>query len=141
MELDVDENIYDIQFLANKMGITRLVIDSISSFELGMPDKTKYSNFIWAMTDYFKVLGVNLLLIHEMHNTDSVSELTKHGVSYVADNLILLRYVEQGFDVKRYLRVVKIRTSGHDAGLRELLIDSSGLQIGEEPAAVCSCQK
>lgn len=134
IELDVDEHVYDIQKLACEAGISRLVIDSISSFELGMSDKVKYTDYIWAMTDYFKVRGVSVLLTHEMHDSATVTELTKHGISFVADNVILLRYVEQGFDIKRFLRVVKMRSSDHTSSLREIEISREGIRIGGSPS-------
>ncbi len=133
MELDVDINVYQIQQLVHEHKATRLVIDSISAFEIGMSDKVKYTDYIWALTDYFKARGVSVLLTHEMHNVEKVFELTKHGISYVADNLILLRYLEEGLDLKRYLRVVKMRASSHATMLRELLIGPGGLSLGESP--------
>lgn len=134
VELNVDEHVFDIQKLASEAGVSRLVIDSISSFELGMPDKVKYTDYIWAMTDYFKVQGVSVLLTHEMHDSAMVTELTKHGISFVADNVILLRYLQQGFDIKRYLRVVKMRASKHTNNLREFQISSEGVRIGNPPS-------
>lgn len=129
MELDVDEHIYSIQKAVAESGAKRLVIDSISAFELGMKDKIKYTDYIYALTDYFKTHGVTVLLTHEMHDSLSVSELTKYGISYIADNLLLMRFIEEGFEVKRYLRVVKMRSSSHDTILRELYIDDRGLTV------------
>lgn len=129
MEIDVDEHIFIIQKMVKESGAKRLVIDSISSFEMGMRDKVKYTDYIYALTDYFKTQGVTVLLTHEIHDSSNVTELTKYGISFVADNLILMRFMEQGLEVKRYLRVVKMRTSSHDTTLRELHIDESGLTI------------
>lgn len=90
MELDVDEHIYEMQKLVRNYGARRLVIDLISSFELGMQDKTKYTDYLWVMADFFKTQGINLLLTHEVHNSAKVSALTKHGISFIADNILLL---------------------------------------------------
>jgi len=48
---------------------------------------------------------------------------------FVADNLILLRFVEYEMEVKRYLRVVKMRSSSHDTMLWEVCIDEKGLSF------------
>lgn len=132
MELDVDINVYQIQKLVHDHKAARLVIDSISAFEIGMNDKIKYTDYIWALTDYFKAREVSVLLTHEIHNGE-LFEMTKHGVSYVADNLILLRFLEQGLDLKRYLRVVKMRASSHTTMLRELLIGPMGISLAGDP--------
>lgn len=129
MELDTDEHIYRVQKMVRDLKAERLAIDSISSFELGMKDKIKYTDYIYALTDYFKTQGVTVLLTHEIHDSLNVSEITKYGISFVADNLILMRFVENEMDVKRFLRVVKMRSSRHDTMLRELCIDENGMNI------------
>jgi circadian clock protein KaiC len=63
----------------------------------------------------------------------SLAELTRHGISFVADNLLHLRIMEQGSETKRYLRVVKMRGCSHTTTLRELLISEYGLTMGEAP--------
>jgi len=136
IELDVDEHIYHIQKLVSEIQARRLVIDSISAFEIGMSDKVKYTDYVWALTDFFKTQGVSVLLTHEMHNTSTTSVLTKHGISYVADNLILLHYQEEGRDLKRYLRVVKMRSSSHSTEVCELLINQNGLSVATIPQAI-----
>lgn len=134
MELDVDEHTFHIQKIVKDSGAKRLVIDSISAFELGMEDKFKYTDYIYALTDYFKTQGITVLLTHEISDSSNISELTKYGISFVADNLILMRFVEQGFEAKRYIRVVKMRSSSHDSMLRELCIENgSGIFIGNSP--------
>ena len=58
----------EFRSLLHKVGAERLIIDSISSFEVGMSDKVKYTDYIWGLTDYFKSQGVTVLLTHEMHD-------------------------------------------------------------------------
>jgi len=130
IELDVDQHVYNIQKSVLDTGSKRLVIDSISSFEVGMPDKVKYTDYIWAMSDYFKTQGINVLLTHELNYSEHISQLTKHGISFVADNLLTLRYLEQGVDLKRFLQVVKMRGSNHATNMQELLIGSGGISVG-----------
>ncbi len=131
MELDVDEHVYYIQQLVQKMGAKRLVIDSISSFELGMRDKVKYTDYVWALTDFFKTQGVNVLLTHEISDSEHVSILTKHSISFVSDNIVLLRFLEQGKNLRRFLRVVKMRAARHSTELKELKIGPDGLRLAE----------
>ena len=106
-----------------------MIIDSISSFELGVLDKIKYTDYIWSLTNYLKAQGVTTLMTHEIHHSMLVTELTKHSISFVADNLILLQYKEVGLEVKKYLRVVKSRSSRHEMNLREYQITSDGILI------------
>lgn len=70
-----------------------------------------------------------MLLTHEMHDSGSVSELTKHGISFVADNLIMLRFLERDMELKRYIRVIKMRSSNHSTGLYELKMEKGKVLI------------
>lgn len=129
IELDVDIHVFEIQKMVRDLKAARLVIDSISSFEIGMANKIKYTDYIWAITDYFKTQGVTVYLTHELQDRSDIATFTKHGVSFVADNLILLRFVEEGLEAKRYLRVVKIRGSQHSTMLKEFKILNNGLTL------------
>jgi circadian clock protein KaiC len=51
------------------------------------------------------------------------------GLSFLFQNVILLRYLEIGSEVRRALNVIKMRTSNHDKGVFEYVIDEHGLTI------------
>jgi KaiC/GvpD/RAD55 family RecA-like ATPase len=82
IELDMDEHIFTIQNYIKGSNARRLVIDSLSSFELGIEDKFRYTNYIWSLTNYLKTLGVTVLLTIEIHHAINVEEFTKHGISF-----------------------------------------------------------
>ena len=130
--MDLDEHIFLIQTYIRKMKASRLIIDSISSFELGVEDKIKYTDYIWSLTNFLKAEGVTTIMVHEIHESMHVLELTKYGISFVADNLILQQSKEIGLDIKRYIRVVKCRSSYHEMGLKEYRITQDGILIGNE---------
>ena len=48
------------------------------------------------------------------------AQLTGHGVSSIADNLIVLRYVEMEGSLERAVFVLKARGTGHATELRTL---------------------
>jgi circadian clock protein KaiC len=49
----------------------------------------------------------------------------------VAENLILLRYVEQDATLRRVLSVMKVRDSAFDHRLREFDITAEGIVLGD----------
>jgi circadian clock protein KaiC len=59
------------------------------------------------------------------------AQLTGHGVSSTADNLILLRYVEVDGRLERAVSVLKARGTGHATELRRFQIDGCGARVGE----------
>jgi circadian clock protein KaiC len=52
-------------------------------------------------------------------------------VTYLADNVILLRYFEAGGKVRRAISVIKKRTGSHETTIREYKISDKGLHLGE----------
>jgi circadian clock protein KaiC len=52
-------------------------------------------------------------------------------ITYLADSVILMRYFEAFGRVRRAISVVKKRTGGHEDTIRELMITSKGLVLGE----------
>jgi circadian clock protein KaiC len=57
-------------------------------------------------------------------------------MTFVADNIVVLRYVEVEGDLKRAVGVLKMRGSGHDRSLHELLVDPPHLAVGPRLAAL-----
>jgi KaiC/GvpD/RAD55 family RecA-like ATPase len=56
---------------------------------------------------------------------------TGHGVSSIADNVIVLRYLEVNGHLDRATFVLKSRGTGHTTELRRFLIDDRGAHVGE----------
>ena len=57
--------------------------------------------------------------------------MSSQGISFVSDNVILLRYVEMGSRLTRAISVLKMRGSGHDPMLREFEVTPKGIRILE----------
>ena len=52
-------------------------------------------------------------------------------VSYLADNVLLLRYFEAAGEVRQAISVVKRRSGPHERSIRELRLNKGKLIIGE----------
>ena len=59
------------------------------------------------------------------------SVFSPHITEFLADVLILQRYVELEGKLEKVLAVVKMRASRHDASVRHFTIESSGIVVGE----------
>jgi circadian clock protein KaiC len=57
-------------------------------------------------------------------------QISGHGVSFAADNIILIRYVESEGRLDRALAILKARGIEHGAELVQLTIDANGVRIG-----------
>jgi circadian clock protein KaiC len=53
-------------------------------------------------------------------------------LTYLSDAVLLLRFFEAKGEIRRALSVLKKRTGRHESAIRELMIDRSGLRVGEK---------
>jgi circadian clock protein KaiC len=79
----------------------------------------------------FKSLGVTAILTSESRSLYFGDDITELGFSPVADNLVMLRYVEHEGTLSPALRVVKSRGSAHDRGTHAFEVGSGGVRIGD----------
>lgn len=125
IEVDVDRFLHRIQGVAPE-NCRRVVIDSITTFEVGMSDKLKYNDYLWGLTDFFKQQGITLFLLNETPGLFDGDAVTKYGISYVADNIIMMQYLKDNFALRRLIGILKMRGSGHQKEMRELIIGEKG---------------
>jgi circadian clock protein KaiC len=131
IEVDLDKIAYSIQELLNQIDIKRIVIDSISAFEIGMNDKYKFTNYIWSLADYLKKRGISLILVTEEENFFRLNNNSHNKISYISDNIIFIEYFREQFIIKKLIGVLKMRKSNHEKDLRELIISEKGPVVYE----------
>jgi circadian clock protein KaiC len=122
-----------LAILADKIAhknIKRVVLDSVGHIVLEEHVKDELQQLLFALVARFKILGATTVLTLEskaMHSTDAIAD---HGLSPVADNIILLRYIRGPGEIQPSLAVVKTRGSAHDFGTHHYTIAKGGIRIG-----------
>ncbi|WP_027718181.1 ATPase domain-containing protein [Desulfovirgula thermocuniculi] len=129
IELDVDKHAFEILDMIREKKVERFVIDSISSFESSVSDVQKYRDYLWAIGQQLR--REHVTTIFTVLNEDLFSPLvvSKAQLSLIADNIIILRYVEHNSSVKKVIGILKARGSDHDKSLREYEITAEGISI------------
>ncbi|KYH32265.1 ATPase domain-containing protein [Neomoorella mulderi] len=129
IELDVDKHAFEILDIVREKKVKRFVIDSISSFERSVYDLQKYRDYLWAMGQQLK--GQHITTIFTVLNEELFSPMivTKAQISLMADNVIILRYVEADSSIRKVVGILKARGSDHDKALREYEITKNGINI------------
>jgi circadian clock protein KaiC len=131
VELFSDRFLHQTLAHVARVGARRAVLDSVTSLSLGVPSSRRFRELIYALTKHFRAAGVTLLTTMEVAELFGSVKLTGHGVSSIADNVIVLRYVEMDGHLERATFVLKARGTGHTTQLRRLLIDDRGAHVGE----------
>lgn len=84
-----------------------------------------------ALCRYLRGMGVTVLLTDDVHTVTGDFEPTSERISYLADNIVFLRYLEHRGELRKAVGVLKKRSSDFERTLREFEITPSGIQIGE----------
>ena len=76
-------------------------------------------------------LGVSLMFTFEIPELFHITRLSDNSISHLADNVVLLQYVERGPEMRRSLTIIKSRGSTVSHVTREFKISSDGITLGE----------
>jgi circadian clock protein KaiC len=116
-----------------RLHVNRLVIDGLLGFQEIAADRPhRIGRFLTALANELRVLKVTTFYTAETRNLiGALIEGPTIGLSTIAENLILLRYVEMRSQLRRLISVVKMRDSDFDSSLREFRITSTGFEIAD----------
>jgi len=131
VELGVDQHASVIKDVVAEVGAKRVVIDGLNDLEAATQDKTRYKDYVYSLVNFFKARGVSCVMTSEIPDLFGSMSLAGHGISFVADNVIMLRYAEIASAVTRAISVLKVRGCDHDKALREYEITSGGVRVLE----------
>jgi circadian clock protein KaiC len=107
-----------------------VMIDSVSGYQLSIRGGDLVSH-VHALSRYLRNMGVTVIFINEVENITGDFRATEVGISYLADNVIFLCYLEMFGEMRRAIGVLKKRTSSFEKTLRELEISRYGVKVGE----------
>jgi circadian clock protein KaiC len=131
LDLSVDETLEALRNAVSALGAKRVVIDSLSGFELALAPafREDFRESLYRLVDALTTMGVTVLLLVE--SIDSTRELRVDplGVSFLTDGILLQRYLEVDGDVRKVMAVVKLRGSAHFTEFHSYEITSEGLVV------------
>jgi circadian clock protein KaiC len=131
VELSTDRFLDQARALVERLGTRRAVLDSLTSMALGVLSERRFKELVYALTKHFRAADVTLMMTMEIAELLGSGLLSGHGVSFAADNLIQLRYVEVGAHLERGVSVLKARGVRHGTDVRRMKIGASGLEVGD----------
>ncbi|MEJ7688093.1 MAG: ATPase domain-containing protein [Variovorax sp.] len=133
LDLSIDETLYSLTEAIRRTGATRVVIDSLSGFELALAPtfREDFRESLHRMVAVLTGMGVTVLMISELEDRYNDLRFSPHGAAFLTDAIIVQRYVELHGELKRVMAVVKLRNSAHSHELRLFEINDGGIVIGE----------
>ncbi len=133
LDLSIDEILHNLIAMINRMQAKRVVIDSLSGFELALAPEFKedFRGSLYRMVAELTGMGMTILMTSELEDRYTDLRFSPFGSAFLADAIIVQRYIEIVGQFKRVLSVVKVRGSQHSKDIRSFDITDKGIVIGE----------
>jgi circadian clock protein KaiC len=128
VEMQLDGVAYELFSRVREGRVKRVVIDAIGDLKKGSADTQRFSDFMYALTQWFATENVTCLLLYELHNLFDAPQISDEEISNMSDNIVLL-YFTRGVEMARTIRIIKTRASAHDHREHKLEITSSGVSV------------
>ena len=132
-DLSIDEIVYTLVAEIRRHKASRVVIDSLSGFELALAPtfRDDFRESLLQLVTALSHVGVSVLLTTELEDRYTDLRFSPYGTAFLTDAIIVQRYIEVESRLRRVTAVVKVRASAHSDDLREYTIDASGIHIGQ----------
>jgi len=118
LDLSVDETLAAILEAVQRLGATRVAIDSLSGFEVALAPtfRIDFRESLYRLIGALTSTGVTVFMTAEVLDGFSYERFTSEQVSFITDEIIVQRYVEIDSEIKRVMAVIKMRGSDHSHG-------------------------
>jgi len=131
LEASPDEFAATVREEVEEEGASVVVLDGISGYRLSMlgePDRLVRE--LHALCRYLRNMGVTVILIDEVDSVTGDFNVTSERTSYLADNIVFLRYFEAEGEIRKAAGVLKKRAGDFERTLREFIITTDGITLG-----------
>ncbi len=133
LDLSVDETLAAILDAVKETGASRVVIDSLSGFEIALAPtfREDFRESFYRLIGALTATGVTVLMTNEVGGPRADMSFTGERVSFITDDIVIQRHVEIDGELRTVLAVVKMRGSSHSRDFREYFITREGAVIGK----------
>lgn len=106
-----------------------VMIDSIAGYSVSLRG-SEVSIHLHALCKYLQNMGVAVILVNEVRSIVGELEVSDLAISYLADNIVFLRYLELRGEIRKVIGVLKKRLSNFERTLREIEMGRYGIKVG-----------
>jgi circadian clock protein KaiC len=133
LDLSIDETLSEIVEQVHRLKARRLVVDSLSGFELALAPtfREDFRESLYRMVAVLTGMGVTMMMTAELEDSYTELRFSPHGTAFLTDVIIMQRYIELQGSLQRVMAVVKVRGSAHRKEIRAFEITRTGIAVGE----------
>jgi circadian clock protein KaiC len=129
-ELTPGEFVDKIRTYVEQQNVRTILIDSLNGFLHSMPGEQFLALHLHELLAYLNNRGVLTLMVLAQAGTIGSSMQSPVDVSYLADNILVLRYFEAKGEVRQAISMIKKRSGGHEHTIRELRLGPDRIRVG-----------
>ena len=107
-----------------------VMLDSVGGYSLTVREDDALER-LHALCTYLGNVGVTGFLVSETSNITGEFVTTNLHASYLADNIIFLRYIEVEGELRKSIGILKKRMSDFEKSIREFKITGDGIELGK----------
>jgi len=132
LDLSVDEALAEILGAVERLGARRVVIDSLSGFEVALAPtfRIDFRESFYRLVGTLTATGVTVFMTAEIAEGFSDARFTTEKVSFITDEIIIQRYIELEGALRRVMAVIKMRGSEHSHDFRTYELTAEGVKVG-----------
>lgn len=132
LDLSVDEALFSILEAVERLGAKRVVIDSLSGFEVALAPtfREDFRESLYRLVGTLTATGVTVFMTAEVSEAFREARFTSENVSFITDEIFVQRYVEIEGALGRVMAVIKMRGSEHSHEFRSYEVTSKGVVVG-----------
>ena len=133
LDLSVDEALAAILEAVQRLGATRIVIDSLSGFEVALAPtfREDFRESLYRLVGRLTATGVTVFMTAEVPEGFGDARFTTEKISFITDEILVQRYVEIEGELLRVMAVIKVRGSDHSHEFRLYDITANGVVVGD----------
>lgn len=132
LDLSVDETLAEIMEAVEQLGAERVVIDSLSGFEVALAPafRDDFRESLYRLVGALTATGVTIFMTTETTSGFPDVNFTTEKVSFITDDIIVQRFVEIDGELRAVLAVHKMRGSEHSREFRTYEVTQNGAVVG-----------
>ncbi len=108
--------------------VRRVILDSLAELVVAVRETDRFPAYARSLIGFIRAGGASVLVTSETTTLGPEAEPVG-GLSFLFNNVLLLRYIEMESETRRALSILKMRDSDHAKGVYQFEIDENGFTV------------
>jgi circadian clock protein KaiC len=131
LTISADEFAHEVRRSVEARGAKFVLLDGTAGYKIALQDpESELRRELHALVRYLRNMGVTVVLTDELASVTGQFQASDSHVSYLADNVLFIRYIEVDGEIQKAIGVLKKRFGEFESTLRSFAIGSDGVQVG-----------